>query len=48
MLKLVVDQDDGEDNHHDDQVEQDEAEIFLTPGMTWSSTGDLAQAQVPR
>jgi len=28
------------------QVEQDEAEIFLTPGMTWSSTGDLAQAQV--
>jgi len=28
------------------QVEQEEAELFLTPGMTWTTTGNLAQAEV--
>merc|ERR550517_1813450 len=28
------------------QVEHEEAELFLTPGMTWTSTGNLAQAEV--
>jgi len=28
------------------QVDQEEAELFLTPGMTWTTTGNLAQAEV--
>ena len=38
--------DDDQDDQDDDQVDQEEAELFLTPGMTWTTTGNLAQAEV--
>ena len=35
------------DDEDDEQVEEEETELFLTPGMAWTTTGNLAQAEVP-